>query len=178
MAEVATFEAWAASLPRLSYYAILRVPTTATTAQIKEAFHAMALRCHPDKYSEEPPEVGKAASEVFKRIAEAYSILSRPLLRERYDEQLKTRGGGLRLDPKTASAPKPKPALPAQRTLEMIARSPDAKKHAIKADRFLTAGNLEGARLALVNACQQEPHNEELAERLTLIYEAMALEPL
>jgi hypothetical protein len=62
------------------------------------------------------------------------------------------------------------------RTLEMVARTREAKQFALKADRFLTAGNLEAARLALVNACQNDPNNQELAERLTLIYEAMALE--
>jgi hypothetical protein len=30
----------------------------------------------------------------------------------------------------------------------------------------------------LVTACQCEPDNEELAERLQILYEALALEPL
>ncbi len=42
----------------------------------------------------------------------------------------------------------------------------------------MTIGKLDEARLQLVNACQCEPFNQELAERLKLVYEALALEPL
>jgi curved DNA-binding protein CbpA len=174
MPEVSTFEVWAESLATMTYYQILRVRRDATGSQIKEAFHSQALRCHPDNYASESAQVAAAAAQVFKRVVDAYAILSRPLLREKYDLQL-VETGKLTMDPNAAYIPKPKPK-PAMRTLEMVARTRDAKQFALKADRFLTAGNLEAARLALVNACQRDPNNQELAERLTLIYEAMALE--
>ncbi len=91
-----------------------------------------------------------AAAQVFKRIVDAYAVLSRPVLREKYDQQLKETGK-LKMDPNAPYVPKPKPK-PVMRTLEMVARDRDAKQFALKADRFLTAGNLEAARLALVNA--------------------------
>lgn len=174
MPEVSTFEVWAESLATMTYYQILRVRRDSTTAQVKEAFHAQALRCHPDNYSNESTQVANAAAQVFKRIVDAYAVLSRPLLREKYDLQL-AETGKLTMDPNAAYVAKPKPK-PVMRTLEMVARTREAKQFALKADRFLTAGNLEAARLALVNACQNDPNNQELAERLTLIYEAMALE--
>jgi hypothetical protein len=59
----------------------------------------------------------------------------------------------------------------------MIARTPSAKKLATKADRLISIGELESARVQLVSACQCEPDNEELAERLRFLYEALALEP-
>jgi hypothetical protein len=64
------------------------------------------------------------------------------------------------------------------RTLEMLARTPKGKLLALKADRLIAVGRLDDARVQLVTACQNEPHNEELAERLKILYEAIALEPL
>jgi hypothetical protein len=37
-----------------SLYDILSVPRTATTAEIKKAYHRMALACHPDKHPDDP----------------------------------------------------------------------------------------------------------------------------
>jgi hypothetical protein len=114
------------------------------------------------------------ATEIYKRGVEAYRCLSRAPLRARYDRALGR--GKLRLEPsKLSTAPPPPPPV---RTLEAIARSRAGKAHAHKADRCIDAGQLEKARLQLVGACQCEPDNEELAERLRILYEALALESL
>jgi hypothetical protein len=63
------------------------------------------------------------------------------------------------------------------RTNEMIARTPGGKKLAAKADRLIAIGKLEDARVQLTSAYQQEPQNAELAERIQILYEALALEP-
>ena len=126
----------------MSYYGILRVPEGATGAQVKAAFHSLALRCHPDRYIDDDPEVAAAAAEVFKRGVEAYNVLTKPNLRARYDAGLKS--GKLRLDPSAIeSAPAPLP----MRTLEMVTRDPKARAYALKADRLLSIGKLEDARL-------------------------------
>jgi hypothetical protein len=75
------------------------------------------------------------------------------------------------------SCPKPPPA-PAIRTLEEIAATPRAKQLAKKADRLISVGKLEEARVALVTALQDDYDNEELKERLRMLYDALALEPL
>ena len=62
------------------------------------------------------------------------------------------------------------------RTLEQIAATPGAKMHARKADVFLDNGNLEAARIALISATQEEPYNDELQQRLRMVYEAMSFE--
>jgi hypothetical protein len=59
----------------------------------------------------------------------------------------------------------------------MIARSAKAKQFAAKADRFLSNGQLEEARIQIISAYQHDPGNEELKERLDILYEALALEP-
>ena len=69
------------------------------------------------------------------------------------------------------------PPPPVVRTLEMLARTSRGKQHAVKADRLITADKLDEARVQLVSAVQCEPNNAELAERLQILYEVLALEP-
>ncbi len=171
MASTLTFEAWAESLEDSNYYDILRIAFDADEATIQKAFHDLSLRCHPDRFVDEPEEVGKAASAVFKRLVEAYNCLKRPAFRKRYDAEL--RKGQLKFDQhKVEEKPKFE-----QRTLYMIARDPKAKQFAARADAFLTAGDLEKARIQLISACQNDPSNTELKERLDILYEALSLEP-
>ena len=174
MPSVSTFIAWAESTATQNYYAILRVPQTASAGQIKAAFHSHALRCHPDRYVDDPPQVSQAAAEVFKRGVEAYNVLGKPDLRKRYDEALAK--GKLRFDP--TALPSIPPPPPKARTLEDIAQTPSGKQHALKADRLINIGKLEEARIALITATQHEPFNEELKARIGTLYEAMALDSL
>jgi curved DNA-binding protein CbpA len=172
MATRETFLAWAASLHDVSYYTVLRVPENATMEQVKESFHTIALRCHPDRFVGEPEEVCEAAGEVFKRAVEAYRVLSRTDLREQYDALLAQ--GTVRI---VEGDVPPAPQAPVVRTLEDIAATPKAKGFARRADLLLSVGKLDEARVALVSAVQDDPHNDELKDRLQAIYEAMALEP-
>src|SRR5438128_10699556 len=61
-------------------YLILQVNRTASGGEIKRAFRKLARRYHPDI---NPGD--RDAEERFKRITEAYDILSDPLKREFYD---------------------------------------------------------------------------------------------
>jgi molecular chaperone DnaJ len=61
------------------YYEVLGVPRTATEAEIKRAFRALAREVHPD-VSEAPD-----AEQRFKEVVEAYEVLSDPERRATYD---------------------------------------------------------------------------------------------
>lgn len=171
VAETATFLAWAESLETLNYYEILRVPTDASPAEVQRAFHELSLRCHPDRFVEEGREVARAAASVFKRAAEAYNILRKPVFRKRYDAELKK--GKITLNERAIEEKKKHE----QRTLLMIAKGPKAKQFAAKADDLLSQGKLDAARIQLISAVQNDPDNEELKERLQIVYEALMLEP-
>ena len=61
------------------YYEVLGIPRTADAAEIQQAFRTLARRYHPD-VNRDP-----AAEERFKQINDAYSVLSDPDTRSRYD---------------------------------------------------------------------------------------------
>lgn len=62
-------------------YIILEIGRTASENDIKRAFRKLARRCHPDI---NPGD--RSAEERFKRISEAYEVLSDPAKRKFYDE--------------------------------------------------------------------------------------------
>ena len=71
------------------YYKILGVKKEATDAEIKKAYRKLALKWHPDKN----PNNREEAEEKFKKINEAYSVLSDKDKRRQYD-----RGGDFSFD--------------------------------------------------------------------------------
>lgn len=63
------------------YYEVLGVSRNASDSDIKSAYRKMAVKYHPDKNSG-----NKEAEEKFKQAAEAYSVLSDPNKRARFDQ--------------------------------------------------------------------------------------------
>ncbi len=70
-------------MPNLKdYYAELGIPHDASTDEVREAFRRLAKQWHPDLYKAPDAEAR------FKRINEAYQVLSDSGERERYDRAL------------------------------------------------------------------------------------------
>ena len=63
------------------FYKILGIKKDATDAEIKKAYRKLALKWHPDKN----PNNREEAEEKFKKINEAYSVLSDKNKRRQYD---------------------------------------------------------------------------------------------
>jgi DnaJ-domain-containing protein 1 len=55
------------------YYAALNVPPSASKSDIQGAFRGLAMKYHPDRYTD--PKDKKAAKEKFQVISNAYSVL-------------------------------------------------------------------------------------------------------
>ena len=68
-------------MAKRDYYEVLGVDKSASANDIKKAYRKLAIQYHPDK---NPGD--KAAEEKFKEAAEAYSVLSDPDKKARYDQ--------------------------------------------------------------------------------------------
>ena len=67
-------------MPETDYYKALGVEKNASQADIKKAYRKMAMKYHPDHAKND-----KSAEEKFKKISEAYAVLSDPEKRKQYD---------------------------------------------------------------------------------------------
>jgi len=173
MVTLAALENRLSLIEEQSYYEILRVPSGAPIGDIKAAFHDFALDVHPDRFVDAAPGDAAVAAEIFKRGVEAYKILSNQKTRAAYDEGLLA--GRLRyIEGRPASTPPEARTL----TLEEVALRPKAKQLALRADRFIAAGRLEDARVALVSAIQEDYDNDDLKERLNALYREIAAAPV
>ena len=68
------------------YYEVLGVEKGASTDEIKSAYRKLALKWHPDKWVNGTDAEKKTAEEKFKEASEAYSVLSDPDKKARYDQ--------------------------------------------------------------------------------------------
>ena len=67
-------------MSKRDYYEVLGVGRAATDQELKSAYRRLARSHHPDTNQNDP-----AAEERFKELSEAYSVLSDPVQRQRYN---------------------------------------------------------------------------------------------
>jgi len=97
------------------YHALLSVPADADVRAIKRAYFALSKEFHPDRYfRREIGDYGARLDRIFKRVLEAYELLSDPATRKEVQSaQAATQ---------PASAPQPQPPPVAQ--VPPVARAP------------------------------------------------------
>mmetsp|Transcript_124518 Transcript_124518/g.265462 ORF Transcript_124518/g.265462 Transcript_124518/m.265462 type:complete len:693 (+) Transcript_124518:79-2157(+) len=71
---------------RVNYYEMLGVPSIASQMEIKKAYRERASEWHPDKKGHLDEEARKNAEEMFKKIGEAYEVLTDAQKKELYDK--------------------------------------------------------------------------------------------
>ena len=70
---------------RKDLYKILGIERSASGDDIKRAYRKLALKHHPDRHSQADPEVREEEEKKFKEVSSAYSVLSDPRKKGRYD---------------------------------------------------------------------------------------------
>ena len=68
------------------YYEVLGLQKGATDDEIKSAYRRAALKWHPDRHVDDSEADKKVAEEKFKEASEAYSVLSDPDKKAKYDQ--------------------------------------------------------------------------------------------
>lgn len=156
-------------LDALDYYDLLQVEPTASVDDVRRAFHAFALRYHPDRFSGSTPEKQERAATIYRRGAEGYRVLCDREQRATYDEQ-RTRGK-LRFDPEEAAAARPRTEGPGSQSLQV--KNARARPLVQKATEAFRKGDWAVARLNLKMALQHEPGNALIMARLAEVEEKL-----
>ena len=114
----------ARALPGLDYFAVLRVPRSASPDEVRDAFFERSKTYHPDRYFKK--ELGPYAgllTEIYKRIVAAHDVLRDAKLRASYE---KTLGGG-------AAEPKPTSfSVPAKPVAKAAAPAPAGRGSSLR----------------------------------------------
>jgi len=58
------------------YYQVLELHNNASDEEVKKAYKKMAVKYHPDKHANSSEQEKKEAEENFKKIADAYDVLT------------------------------------------------------------------------------------------------------
>ena len=72
----------------VDHYSVLSLPKTASEEDIKKAYKVLARKWHPDKN----PDNQEEATRKFKKVSEAYQVLSDAGKRRQYDREEEERG--------------------------------------------------------------------------------------
>lgn len=152
-------------IDELDYFQILKVKQDCTLQELKSAYFRESREYHPDKYYNEPPELSKKVTTIFKRITEAYKIINDPETREIYTKSISgsersknlrfihgVRGGGPREDEGS---------------------TPMGRKYFQMAKLAFNNMDYKSAKINFQLAAQMEPNNETFKQYLTQVAEKL-----
>ena len=140
-------------MDELDYYQLLNVDSSATTSEIRSAFHASSRSFHPDANRELPADLREHCGMISKRVTEAYCVLRDTRRRRTYDIK-RAEGDTLRIQLAEA-----KSAHAEQRKAECRGGTAQGRQFHSKAETEIKAGNLAGANQHIQMALTFEPGN-------------------
>ena len=148
------------------YYELLGIIRTATSDQIRSAFHRFARKHHPDNFVGTPGEAERHTM-LYQQASEAYRVLLDATKRKLYDEGL-AKGEKRYQDDRlreTRRSMRPPGGV--------MLRSSKARVFFTRAHRAIKAEDWPQAKLNLKMAIQHEPDNEELQGKLEEVQSRM-----
>jgi curved DNA-binding protein CbpA len=162
-------ETLAAALDQLDYYGILKIPQTATPADIKAAYYRESRAFHPDRYAAVPSdEVRALIGRIYRRVNEAYTVLRDDKKRLRYVADINgpDRARKLRFTEAEEAQVKEEEK---KKLEEQLGQTPNGRKFYAAALVELKAERWEPAERALKSALMYEPGNARFKEQLALV---------
>ncbi len=162
-------ETLAAALDQLDYYGVLKLPQTATPADIKAAYYRESRAFHPDRYAAVPSaEVRELVGRIYKRINEAYTVLRDDQKRTRYlaDVTGPDRARKLRFTEADEAAVKEEQK---KKVEEQFGQTPNGRKFYSAALQEIQAERWEAAERSLKSALMYEPANAKFKEQLAAV---------
>jgi DnaJ-class molecular chaperone len=162
-------EALAAALDELDYYGVLKIPQTATPAEIKAAYYRESRAFHPDRYAAMPdPMIRELVGRVYRRVNEAYTVLRDDKKRTRYvaDVSGPDRARKLRFTEAEEAQVKEEQK---KKIEEQFGQTPNGRKFYTAALTEIQAGRWDAAERALKSALMYEPGNGKFKEQLAAV---------
>ena len=140
-------------MDELDYYQLLNVDSSASTTEIRAAFHASSRSFHPDANRELDEALREKCGRISKRITEAYCVLRDSRRRKAYDAR-RVVGESLRIQLAEARS-----AHVEQRRAEARGATAQGRQFHGKAEAELKRGNIAGALQNIQMALTFEPAN-------------------
>jgi len=148
------------------YYTFFGLPKSATLAEIKSKYIAMARKYHPDKFRNVPSDIKEKAYDITKRANEAYSVLMNPARKVIYDKMLAENPETKRFDFRIKVA--------YNETPEDTIQNHQARRFAILAVKAIEGQDYKSALTQLKMAASMEKNNayidrliKEVTEKLS-----------
>ena len=155
-----------ANLNSLDYFELLRLPQSATPAEIKRAFYQESRTYHPDRFYQLPdPKLKEQIHELYKRVTEAYYVLRDDVKRRKYVADVNGPEREQKLRFSEASEVETKAAAKREQE-EQIGTHPKGRQFYLTAVQDLEAGRLAAAERNLKMALTYEPSNARYKEKL------------
>jgi DnaJ-class molecular chaperone len=162
-------ETLAGALDQLDYFGVLKIPQTATPADIKAAYYRESRAYHPDRFAAFPnAELRELVGKVYRRVNEAYTVLRDDRKRARYvaDVNGPERAQKLRFTEADEVAVKEEQK---KKIEEQFGQTPNGRKFYAAALVEIQASRWDGAERALKSALMYEPGNAKFKEQLAAV---------
>jgi DnaJ-class molecular chaperone len=162
-------ETLAAALDQLDYFGVLKIPQSASPAEIKAAYYRESRAFHPDRYAAvASPEIRDLISRIYRRVNEAYTVLRDDRKRAKYTADVAgpERGAKLRFTEADEAQVKGEQK---KKIEEQLGQTPNGRKFYAAALVEIQAGRWDAAERALKSALMYEAGNARFKQQLALV---------
>lgn len=162
-------ETLASVLDQLDYYNVLKVPHSASPAEIKRAYYRESRAYHPDRFAAHPSEeLREMVGKIYKRVNEAYTVLRDDRKRTRYLADVTGPDRPRKLRFTEAEEVQVKEEAK-KRIEEQFGQTPNGRKFYASAVTELQAQRWDAAARQLRSALMYEPQNPKFKELLAQV---------